>query len=152
MAYLAGVFGDGVEVAYPKFLSWATPGPDGLAASGTPASARSCADHDHRPQGANVGPTSDASRDSGRVVERGRPSAVAGRGRDSLRGNDDIFEEDEAELKVCTALRRMGDTGIQRAWDEFGRVDPGGTKGTVREHELVEVRKVDGVERQGKRR
>ncbi|CAM9773902.1 unnamed protein product [Scytosiphon promiscuus] len=33
-AFLAGVFGDGRDVSYPKFLSWATPGPDGLAASG----------------------------------------------------------------------------------------------------------------------
>ena len=52
----------------------------------------------------------------------------------------DGIGEDEAELKVRTALQRMGEDGISRAWEEFEAMDPGGRRGWVREEELVEVR------------
>lgn len=67
--------------------------------------------------------------------------AMDGRGGDTLRrGSGDGFQEDEAELKVRTALRRMGKDGVSRAWEEFERMDPGGERRCVREDELVEVR------------
>lgn len=51
------------------------------------------------------------------------------------------LDEDEAELKVRTALERMGRDGISKAWEEFERMDPGGRLGGVREEELIEVGK-----------
>ena len=68
------------------------------------------------------------------------------RARDSRRGRgggsaEDGIGEDEAELKVRTALQRMGDDGISRAWEEFEAMDPGGRRGWVRQEELVEVRR-----------
>eukprot|EP00752_Nemacystus_decipiens_P007715 g6898.t1 len=54
-------------------------------------------------------------------------------------GEEEEDEEEEAELKVRTALQRMGEEGISRAWEEFERADPGGKRGGVREEELVEV-------------
>ena len=47
--------------------------------------------------------------------------------------------EEEAELKIRTALQKMGKGGVSRAWEEFERMDPGGRRGGVREEELVEV-------------
>lgn len=67
---------------------------------------------------------------------------MGGWDRDRRRGAGDAgenFEEDEAELKVRTALQRKGEDGVSRAWEEFERVDPEGMRGGVHEEELVEV-------------
>ena len=141
-AFLAGVFGDGSEVAYPKFLSWSTPGPDGLAASG-------------RYAGAGVEP-----RNPPPWTERGhrRTTLDGASNRDERRtamdnAQEDIIEDDEAELKIRTALHRMGEeNGVSRAWREFERMDPGGRRGGVREQDLVEVScsvVLDHTERKG---
>lgn len=106
-------------MAYPKFLSWATPGPDGIAGSGTRRAGTSNYPCDPAPpQRANV------------------PVGASGR--------EDIVEEDDnaAELKIRTALQRMGEgngDGVSRALMEFQRMDPGGRRGEVYEHELVKV-------------
>lgn len=67
-----------------------------------------------------------------------RDRGKGGRG-EGGRGRDTMLGEDEAELKVRTALENMGPGGVSRAWDEFERVDPGGRRGSVREEQLVEV-------------
>ncbi|CAM9630579.1 unnamed protein product, partial [Ectocarpus sp. 4 AP-2014] len=121
-AFLAGVFGDGSDVSYPTFLSWATPGPDGLAASGVGG--------DHRGSGES------ASRLQ-RHPEAVALSALEG-GRSASRRGGVNDEEEEAELKVRTALQRMGEDGVARAWEEFERMDPRGRRGGVQEEELVE--------------
>lgn len=118
-AFLAGVFGDGLEVDYPKFLSWATPGPDGLAGFGT------------RRTG-----TSSYSRDPAPPQRANAPVGTGER-------EDTVKDDDAVELKIRTALQRMGQgsgDGVSRALMEFQRMDPGGRRGEVFEHELVEVR------------
>ena len=167
-AFLAGVFGDGRDVSYPTFLSWATPGPDGLAASGGPAAAGPAYRRGGRQRGRPAaGAAALAALERGGGGRDGESDAwdwkqqqqrllrqqqnlqhfggtASGereaRGEKANRGKDEQ-EEEEAELKVRTALRRMGgeDGGVSRAWEEFERMDPGGRRGGVREEELVEV-------------
>ncbi|CAM9771974.1 unnamed protein product, partial [Ectocarpus sp. 6 AP-2014] len=122
-AFLAGVFGDGSDVSYPTFLSWATPGPDGLAASGV---------------GGNLRGTGESASRLQRHPGAAALSALEG-GRSASRRGGAKDEEEEAELKVRTALQRMGEDGVARAWEEFERMDPGRRRGGVQEEELVEV-------------
>lgn len=125
-------------MSYPTFLSWATPGPDGLAASGgtclQPGAAALAALEGRGEAGERGGNWKRQQQQQyGAVVgERG-----AGKSQRAGGGEDE--EEEEAELKVRTALQRMGEDGISRAWEEFERMDPGGRRGGVREEELVEV-------------
>lgn len=120
---MAGVFGDGSDVSYPTFLSWATPGPDGLAASGVGGDLRGTGESASRRQ-RHPGAAALSALEGGRS-----PSRRGGVGE----------EEEEAELKVRTALQRMGEDGVARAWEEFERIDPGRRRGGVQEDELVEV-------------
>lgn len=130
---MAGVFGDGRDVSYPSFLSWATPGPDGLAASDGSMYRRQ-----HRQPGA----AASAAHEAGGAGAWNRKQhqgggATAG---NSEQEEDEEKAEEEAELKVRTALQRMGEgDGISRAWEEFEKMDPGGRRGGVQEEELVEV-------------
>lgn len=82
-------------------------------------------------------------RQRGGAIDLDRGGDTRDRGRDGRgeegRGRDTLLDEDEAELKVRTALQNMGEDGIPRAWDEFERIDPGGRGGGVQEEELIEV-------------
>lgn len=113
---------------YPAFLSWATPGPDGLAASGGDRGATAGSSHHREGLAASFG--------DGRGGERRQEDATEG------------LKEDEAELKVRTAIQRMGADGVSRAREEFERMDPGGRRGGVHEEELIEVSTI-GEEREG---
>lgn len=125
-------------MSYPTFLSWATPGPDGLAASGGVRRAISTADglpsgrrqhHQQlQPGGAALAALKGAGDNVGSWTRQHQHY-------DGATGE----EEEEAELKVRTALRRMGEDGVSRAWEEFEMMDPGGRRGGVLEEELVEV-------------
>lgn len=109
-------------MAYPKFLSWVTPGPDGLAGSGTRRTGTSSYPRDPAPP------------------QRANASVGASEREDIVK------DDDAAELKIRTALQRMEEGnvgGVSRALMEFQRMDPGGRRGEVYEHELVEVRNPD---------
>lgn len=66
-----------------------------------------------------------------------------------MRGSteEEVFEEDEAELKVRTALHKMGEDGASRAWEAFERFDPCRNRGAVRQEDLVEVLRWEWHER-----
>lgn len=149
-AFLAGVFGDGRDVSYPTFLSWATPGPDGLAASGVhphgithvpgPSSRRQ---HQHPRRGPAEGALYALEGGGGKEPRNWKQLQQSDGGirerRTGVEGEEEREREEEAELKVRTALQRMGEDGISRAWEEFENMDPGGRRGGVQEEELVEV-------------
>lgn len=134
------MFGDGRDVSYPTFLSWATPGPDGLAASGGPRlqpGAAALAALEGRGGGGGGNGWNwkrQQQQYGGAVGDQGEGKRQPKRG-----GGAAEEQEEEAELKVRTALQRMGENGVSRAWEEFERMDPGGRRGGVREEELVEV-------------
>lgn len=71
--------------------------------------------------------------------QHGGVAGEQGLGNRNPKGGGEEEAEEEAELKVRTALHRMGEDGISSAWEEFERMDPGGRRGGVREEELVEV-------------
>lgn len=137
---MAGVFGDGRDVSYPTFLSWATPGPDGLAASGgahlQPGAAALSA---LEGEGSGGGRRGENGWNGKRQQQYGGAVGGQGAGERHPKAAREEEAEEEAELKVRTALQRMGEDGISRAWEEFERMDPGGKRGGVREEELVEV-------------
>lgn len=141
-------------MSYPKFLSWATPGPDGLAASGVQPRGitdKSGSSPRRQLQSQRRGPAEAALRalEGGpgkdprdwrqlQLQQHGGQDGGRGRGGEEEEGEEREREE-EAELKVRTALRRMGEDGVSRAWKEFERMDPGGRRGGVQKEELVEV-------------
>lgn len=149
------MFGDGRDVSYPTFLSWATPGPDGLAASGSRsgggggqrlrpaagAAALAALEGGDGRGGLDDENTWNWKQRQRRLMRQQLQGGGSG-GRDGgggARAGEEEQEEEEAELKVRTALRKMGVDGVSRAWEEFERMDPGGRRGGVREEELVEV-------------